>query len=261
MIPKILHYCWFGRGLMPQSQSDFIRHWRELMPDWQGIRWDESNFPVDFCPYTAEAYRQHKWAFVSDVARLKALYEMGGVYLDTDVELLSSLEPFLDDHLFSGVELYPEDFEREGRRLLDSECKPLKEMASIPYCGFLSAVIGAEPHHPLIEECLEYYRQRPALTAEGELNSIVIDGVLAMHAVKYSFRYADRLQQLSDITLFPSSVFSYAGAPSREGAVAFHHTAWSWMPQKGMKRLFSTIDKLHLLKPYRQLKKLIKQSS
>ena len=260
MIPQILHYCWFGHGLMPQSQSDFIRHWHELMPDWQIIRWDESNFPVDFCQYTAEAYRQRRWAFVSDVARLKALSEMGGVYLDTDVELFSSLEPYLNNRLFSAVELYPNEFEREGKQLLDAESKPLKDMTSIPYCGFLSAVLGAEPHHPLVEESLDYYRKRPPLTEQGELNSIVIDGVLAMHAVKYGFRYADRLQQLPEITIYPSSVFSYSGAPSRENAVAFHHTAWSWMPQTGRKRLFSTLDKLHLLKPYRHIKSLLKNA-
>jgi len=257
-IPKILHYCWFGHGLMPQSQSDFIHHWMELMPDWQVIRWDESNFPVNYCPYTDEAYRRKKWAFVSDVARLKALSEMGGVYLDTDVELFGSLEPYLDNRLFSGVELYPDDFNREGRPLVDAEGKPHEDMLSIPYCGFLSAVLGAEPHHPLVEECLGYYRRREALTDQGDLNSIVIDGVLAMHAVKYGFRYTDRLQQLPEMTLYPSKVFSYAGAPSCKEAVAFHHTAWSWMPQKGFKRLFSTLDKLHLLKPYRKFKEILR---
>ena len=113
MIPKIIHYCWFGHGLMPQTQSDYIRQWQQLMPDWKFMRWDERNFDPDYCPYTAEAYRQKKWAFVSDVARLQALSQIGGVYLDTDVELFSSLEQFLDNRLFSAVELYPDDFERE----------------------------------------------------------------------------------------------------------------------------------------------------
>lgn len=258
MIPKILHYCWFGHSLMPQSQSDFIHHWEQLMPDWQIIRWDESNFSPDFCPYTAEAYRQKKWAFVSDVARLHALNQMGGVYLDTDVELYSTLEPYLNNHLFSAVEMYPEDFEREGRHLVDSDGSPLEPMANIPYCGFLSAVLGAETHHLLIEECLSHYKQRPPLKDDGTLNAIVIDGVLARHAVNHGFRYTDLLQRLPDMTIYPSSIFSYIGAPDRSHAVAFHHTAWSWMPQKGKKRLFSTLDKLHLLKPYRQLKKRLK---
>ena len=257
MIPKILHYCWFGHGLMPQSQSDFIHHWQKLMPDWQVIRWDESNFPVDFCPYTIEAYRQKKWAFVSDVARLKALYEQGGIYMDTDVELFSSLEPYLDNHLFSAVELYPDDFEREGRHLVDSNGSPLEPLTDIPYCGFLSAMLGAEPQHPLIEECLDYYKNRPALKEDGLLNATVIDGVLARYAVSHGFRYVDKLQQLPNMTIYPSSVFSYIGAPDRSNAVSFHHTAWSWMPQKGKKRIFATLDKLHLLKPYRQLKHIL----
>lgn len=254
MIPKKLHYCWFGKGLMPQSQSDFIRHWQRLMPDWELVRWDESNFPVDYCPYTAEAYRQKKWAFVSDVARLKALSEQGGIYMDTDVELFSSLEPYLGNRLFSAVELYPSDFEREGRQLLTADCAPLVAMTDIPYCGFLSAIIGAEAGHPLINECLNAYTERAALKEDGSFNATVIDGMLAKHAVAHGFRYVDRLQLLPDMTIYPSSVFSYIGAPDRSNAVAFHHTAWSWMPQRGKKRLFTTLDKLHILKPYRILK-------
>ncbi len=258
MIPKIIHYCWFGHGLMPQTQSDYIRQWQQLMPDWKFMRWDERNFDPDYCPYTAEAYRQKKWAFVSDVARLQALSQIGGVYLDTDVELFSSLEQFLDNRLFSAVELFPDDFEREGRHLVNTEGSPLEPMADIPYCGFLSAVLGAEAHHPLVEECLTHYKQRPALNENGDLNATVIDGVLARHAVSHGFRYTDKLQQLPDMTIYPSTVFSYIGAPDRSHAVAFHHTAWSWMPKHGRKKFFNTLDKLHLLKSYRQLKKRLK---
>lgn len=239
---------------MPQAQEDCIKGWKRLMPDWQFIRWDESNFAVNLCPYTAEAYKDRRWAFVADVARLKALNEMGGVYLDTDVELFSSLEPYMSNHLFSGLEIYHEEFEREGRPLLDDEGVPLEPMTQIPYCGFLSAVLGAEAKHTLIEECYQYYLNRPARNGDGSLNSIVIDGVLASHAIKYGFRYVNREQYLPSITLYPPQVFSYAGVPRTEKSVLYHHTAWSWMPKTRTQKLFLLLDRLHLLKPYRIIK-------
>lgn len=255
MIPHIIHYCWFGHGLMPQAQADCIKGWKRLMPDWQFIRWDESNFNVNLCPYTAEAYKDRRWAFVADVARLKALTEMGGIYLDTDVELFSSLEPYTVNSLFSGVEIYHEEFERDGRPLLDADGCPLEPMTQIPCCGFLSAVVGAEPHHPLIDECYQFYLNRKPRNEDGSLNSIVIDGVLAAHAVKYGFRYVDREQHLPSMTLYPPTRFAYAGVPKTDQAVLYHHTAWSWMPKSQQQRLFLLLDKLHLLKPYRNIKK------
>ena len=257
MIPHILHYCWFGHGLMPQAQEDCINGWRRLMPDWQIIRWDESNFDVNLCPYTAEAYKDKRWAFVADVARLKALSEMGGVYMDTDVELYTSLESYTENHLFSGVEIYREEFEREGLPLLDVEGKPLEPMTQIPCCGFLSAVVGAEAGHPLIRECLDFYLNRQARNEDGNLNSIVIDGVLAAHAVSYGFRYVEREQRLPLMTLYAPAQFAYAGVPITRQAVLYHHTAWSWMPKTRKQRLFLLLDKMHLLKPYRKLKKRI----
>lgn len=104
MIPKIIHYCWFGRGEMPQMALDCIASWRKHMPDWEYMLWNEDNFDVGSVPYAKEAYEARKFAFVSDVVRLHVLREYGGVYLDTDVMVLKSLEPLLDDSAFAGFE-------------------------------------------------------------------------------------------------------------------------------------------------------------
>lgn len=95
MIPKTIHYCWFGRGEKSDLILKCIDSWKKYCPDYEIIEWNEDNFDVDFCDYSHDAYQERKWAFVSDIARLKILYDNGGIYLDTDVELHSSIDNLL----------------------------------------------------------------------------------------------------------------------------------------------------------------------
>ena len=95
MIPKVIHYCWFGRNPKPELVQNCIASWKKYCPDYEIVEWNEDNFDVNYCKFTEEAYKAKKWAFVSDVARLVAVYENGGIYLDTDVELKQSLDSLL----------------------------------------------------------------------------------------------------------------------------------------------------------------------
>lgn len=95
MIPKVIHYCWFGGNPKSEIIQKCIDSWREFCPDYEIIEWNESNFDVNCIQYTADAYADQKWAFVSDYARLKVIYENGGIYLDTDVLLHNSLDELL----------------------------------------------------------------------------------------------------------------------------------------------------------------------
>lgn len=95
MIPKIIHYCWFGKNEKSTLLLNCIKSWQKYCPDYEIIEWNESNFDVNFSQYTSEAYNSKKWAFLSDVARLWAVYNFGGIYLDTDVELNNSLDSLL----------------------------------------------------------------------------------------------------------------------------------------------------------------------
>lgn len=104
MIPKVLHYCWFGGNALPEFAIRCIESWKQFCPDYEIKQWNESNFNLDCCSYLREAYDAKKWAFVSDYARLKIIYENGGIYLDTDVELVKSLDCLLDYECFLGVE-------------------------------------------------------------------------------------------------------------------------------------------------------------
>lgn len=104
MIPKIIHYCWFGKGEKPKKIQKCINTWKENCPDYQIIEWNENNFDVNKLRYTKEAYKAKKYAFVSDVARVKALYEYGGIYLDTDVIVYKSFDAVLDFKCVLGFE-------------------------------------------------------------------------------------------------------------------------------------------------------------
>lgn len=105
MIPKIIHYCWFGGKAVPDNLQRYMATWRTLMPDWEIREWNEHNFSIGTAPlYVQEAYREQKWAFVSDYVRIWALNLHGGVYLDTDVEVLKSFEDLLNDVAFIGLE-------------------------------------------------------------------------------------------------------------------------------------------------------------
>ena len=131
MIPKIIHYCWFGRGEMPELVQKCIASWHTYMPDWKYRLWTEDNFDIESAPaYVQEAYAAKKYAFVSDYVRLWALEREGGVYLDTDVELLRSFEHLLNDTAFIGLE--------ESLALLPGTCV----MACEAYCQWVKDMLA-----------------------------------------------------------------------------------------------------------------------
>ena len=103
-IPKIIHYCWFGKGEMPKIAKKCIKSWKKYCPDFQIICWNEDNFDFSKNRYMLEAYKAGKWAFVSDVVRLQVVYEFGGVYLDTDVELIKPIDDLIQTEGFMGFD-------------------------------------------------------------------------------------------------------------------------------------------------------------
>ena len=103
-IPKVIHYCWFGNGEMPSITEKCIKSWKKYCPDYEIICWNEENFDLTQNKYMRQAYEAGKWAFVSDFARLKILHDHGGIYLDTDVELIRSLDSLLEYSGFMGFD-------------------------------------------------------------------------------------------------------------------------------------------------------------
>lgn len=107
MIPKIIHYCWFGRGPLPELAQKCIASWKKYLPDYEIKEWNEDNFDVNIIPYTAEAYQAKKYAFVSDYARFWILYQYGGIYFDTDVEVIRPMDDIISKGNFMGFETDP----------------------------------------------------------------------------------------------------------------------------------------------------------
>ena len=103
-IPKVIHYCWFGRNEKPNLFYKCFESWKKYCPDYEIIEWNEDNFDINMIPYVKEAYEAKKWAFVADYARLWIVYHYGGIYLDTDVELLRPLDNLLASEAFFGSE-------------------------------------------------------------------------------------------------------------------------------------------------------------
>ena len=143
-IPKVIHYFWFGNGKMPPIAEKCIKSWKKYCPDYEIIFWSEENFDVTANRYMREAYESGKWAFVSDFARLKVIYEHGGIYLDTDVELIKPIDPLLENSGFMG-------FDEKG--IVASGL------------GF-----GAEKGNELIGEFLKDYEDIPFIFEDGSFD-------------------------------------------------------------------------------------------
>lgn len=103
-IPKKIHYCWFGRNPLTESAKKCIESWKKYCPEYEIIEWNENNFDLTENRYAREAYEQKKWAFVSDYARLKIVYEQGGIYMDVDVELIKPLDELTELDGYMGFE-------------------------------------------------------------------------------------------------------------------------------------------------------------
>lgn len=108
MIPKIIHYCWFGGNPLPEKEQKCIASWRTYCPDYEIIEWNENNFDINQNMYIKQAADEKRWAFVSDFARLDIIYRLGGIYLDTDVEIIRNLHPLLRNKALLVLRMLPE---------------------------------------------------------------------------------------------------------------------------------------------------------
>ncbi|MCM1140042.1 MAG: glycosyl transferase [Muribaculum sp.] len=193
MIPKVIHYCWFGRGPMPQVAYECIESWKKFLPDYEIRLWNEDNFDINICTYTAEAYRSKKYAFVSDYARLWIINRYGGVYFDTDVKLLASPKAIIENGPFMGLET-------NGGETCYTQARSNPGLGIAGFAG-----------SPLLAELLrryETYRFISPLDGSLNLRTIVEYTTDLLHEYGFPTRIENLPVECAGFTIYPKDYFS-----------------------------------------------------
>lgn len=214
LIPKKIHYCWFGKKEMPQFLCSCINSWREKCPDYEIIEWNEDNYDINRHEFTKEAYTNGKYGFVTDVARLDILYENGGIYLDTDVTLLKNLDNCLYQEGFIGTEKWGNINSGGG-------------------CGFMK-------EQAMLKKLIDYRENFQFMMSDGSLN-IETNGVYESKPfLDAGFRPDNTLQEIEGVTIYPSYVnhpYDYMSCEThlRNATMSVHHFFGGWMEEEDRK--------------------------
>ena len=188
MIPKVIHYCWFGRNPLPESAVKCINSWKKFFPNYEIKEWNEDNFDVNMIPYTHEAYEAKKYAFVSDYARIWVLYHYGGLYFDTDVEVIKKMDDIVVRGSFMGIEV---DYS-EG-----------STMSVNPGLG-----LGSIQHHPLYKEILDYYNRINFILEDGSHNLFAIVRITTLILCNNGMKNTNLLQEVAGVWIYPRDYFN-----------------------------------------------------
>lgn len=218
-IPKTIHYCWFGNNSIPKKNLKWMESWKIHCPDYQIIRWDESNYDITKNAYIYEAYKAKKWGFVSDYARIDVVYHYGGIYLDTDVELLKPYDELLFQPAFCGIEA--------SRKIA------------------LGLGFGAEKSCKILKELLHLYEGIYFTDKCGNNNLTTCVTLQHPFYKKRGFISNGEYQIIDELTVFPETVFSpkdlYTGETRiTQKTFSIHHYDGSWADRGLLKRIEET---------------------
>lgn len=225
MIPKVIHYCWFGRRPLPASALKCIESWKKFFPGYEIVEWNEDNFDVRMIPYVSEAYDAGKYAFVSDYARFFVMCKYGGVYFDTDVEVVATMDDILVKGPYLGME------------------KTLSEDIAVnPGLGF-----AAKPGMEVLTCLLDMYSGLHFINEDGSLNQTTIVKHTTDILLPYGYIPEDRMQQCAGFRIYPVEYF--CPMDYRTGRLSktvntrtIHHYASTWHTWKDkwirLKRVF-----------------------
>ena len=214
MIPKRIHYCWFGGREKPEEVKKCIASWKKYCPDYELVEWNESKFDVNIVRYTREAFEAKRWAFIADYARLYALFHYGGIYVDTDVEVLKPLDGFLDKGGFAG-------FERED--------------------AISTGIIAFEKGNRIVKAFLDSYNDRSFYLANGEADVTTNVTAFTNMLLKKGLKLNNKKQVVEGMTLYPREYFSpknyYTGKIElTKNTHTIHHFAGTWKTESELKK-------------------------
>lgn len=215
MIPKIIHYCWFGRNPLPKSAKKCIASWKKYLPDYEIKEWNEDNFDVNIIPYTHDAYEAKKYAFVSDYARFWILYHFGGVYFDTDVEVIKPMSHLIEKGAFMG-------WEKPGNDGISSIAPGLGLTASKGQLLYKEILEGFEK--------LNYYKDN------GERNTYTMIPMVTDMLLQKGLKKDGSLQTIDSIVFYPSDFFCPMDAVTGKvdittNTYTIHWYTMSWLPK------------------------------
>ncbi len=185
MIPKVIHYCWFGGNPLPEMAIKCIESWKKYLPDYEIKQWDESNFDVNMIPYTAEAYKTKKYAFVSDFARFWILYHYGGLYFDTDVQLIKGIYDIVERGPFMGCER-----------------DVVEKIAIAPGLG-----LASPPKLGLYCELLTLYNDLHFINQNGSYNQKTIVSYTTEVLCKHGLKNVPGIQECAGVWIYPKEYF------------------------------------------------------
>ncbi len=209
IIPKVIHYCWFGDKPIPMQYRRWMESWKKYCPDYEVTEWNEDNYDVHKNRYISQAYELEKWAFVSDYARIDIINEYGGVYLDTDVELVKNIDVLLQNDAFCGFE----NFRYVAYGL-----------------GF-----GSKKDNAVLSEMLEYYDRMGFLSEDGTLNQITCPIIQTEVMKRHGLICNGEFQVVEGMTVYPSRILcgmsphSFRMQCNLDDTYAIHHYSGSWL--------------------------------
>ena len=237
MIPQKIHYCWFGRGKKPHLIRKCLKTWKNIMPDYEIIEWNEDNFDINTVPFVKQAYAEHKWAFVADYCRFYACYHEGGIYLDTDVEVFKRFDKFLNHCCFAGTEVQRR-YNLE-RIMVDA------------------SAFGCEKGHWFAKKCMEFYHDKPFRLNDGSIPGGVVQLVATMILEPYGYIRKNCNQTINDISIYDTSFFANITTPNNKLSLySLHHFDGSWTDEGNRGHIFKFCRRHDLLHIYRALEKL-----
>ena len=240
MIPKIIHYCWFGHGPLPELAQKCIASWRKYLPGYEIKEWNEDNFDVNIIPYTAEAYKEKKYAFVSDYARFWILYKYGGLYFDTDVEIIRPIDDIIARGNFMGFETDPKPQNAGRGDASEASVAPGLGLGVNPGLGLgvnPGLGLGVNPGLGLVKKMLDYYEGQHFVREANMRNQITVVHICTKVLKDNGLQMQTGIQCVDGIYIYPSEYFCPINVVTgrihvERNTRTIHHYAGTWVDKK-----------------------------